>query len=450
MDISLKKDVCAMKMFDIIARKRDGKALTYEELQFFVNGIVAGSIPDYQTTALMMAIYLNGMSKKETSELCMLMASSGDTLEFSDEYITVDKHSTGGVGDKTSLIVTPVAAACGLTVAKMSGRGLGHTGGTVDKLESIPGMKMDMSMAQFEATYKKTGLCLSGQSGNMVPADKIMYALRDVTATISSIPLIATSIMSKKLAAGAKNIVLDVKTGSGAFMENPEEAFELAEKMVDIGTANGRKVSALVTMMDNPLGRTVGNSIEVMEAVEILKGEHAGSDLYNVSVALAAELIHMTSGRTIGEATETARKKIRDGSAYKKLCEMITAQGGDASVLEKGEGLKKPLYTHEIKAPEDGFIVSIDAKTIGIISMNLGAGRSKKSDPIDYSAGIRILKKPGEEVIKGEPMAVLYSDIKDMDNQERIYLGACEISDIQLPERKLILGRVTHGRIEEY
>ncbi len=439
-----------MKMFDIIARKRDGKALTYEELKFFVDGIVSNKIPDYQTTALMMAIYLNGMSRKETSELCMLMAVSGDTLEFSDEYVTVDKHSTGGVGDKTSLIVAPVAAACGLTVAKMSGRGLGHTGGTVDKLESIPGIIMDMSMEQFEANYKKTGLCLSGQSGNMVPADKIMYALRDVTATISSIPLIATSIMSKKLAAGAKNIVLDVKTGSGAFMENPEEAFDLAEKMVDIGTANGRRVSALVTMMDNPLGRTIGNSIEVLEAAEVLKGQHAGSDLYNVSVALAAELIHMTSGKTIGEATETARRKIKDGSAYKKLCEMITVQGGDSSVLENGEGLKKPLFTHEIIAPEDGFVVSIDAKTIGIISMNLGAGRSKKSDPIDYSAGIRILRKPGEEIKAGEPMAVFYSDIEDVVDQEKKYLDACEISETQLPERKLILGRVTKGKIEEY
>lgn len=450
MNISLMKDVNAMKMFDIIARKRDGKALTYEELEFFVNGIVSNKIPDYQTTALMMAIYLNGMSRRETSELCMLMANSGDTLEFSDEYITVDKHSTGGVGDKTSLIVAPVAAACGLTVAKMSGRGLGHTGGTVDKLESIPGIIMDMSMEQFEDNYKKTGLCLSGQSGNMVPADKIMYALRDVTATISSIPLIATSIMSKKLAAGAKNIVLDVKTGSGAFMENPEEAFDLAEKMVDIGTANGRRVSALVTMMDNPLGRTIGNSLEVLEAAEILKGEHVGSDLYNVSVALAAELIHMTSGKTIGEATETARKKIKDGSAYKKLCDMIVAQGGDASVIENGDGLKKPLYTHEIISPEDGFVVSIDAKTIGIISMNLGAGRSKKTDPIDYSAGIRILRKPGEELKKGEPMAVFYSDIKDMSELEKKYLEACEISDTQLPERKLILGRVTKGKIEEY
>ena len=444
------KDVSAMKMFDIIARKRDGKALSYEELEFFVNGIVNNKIPDYQTTALMMAIYLNGMSKKETSELCMLMAGSGDTLEFSDEYITVDKHSTGGVGDKTSLIVAPVAAACGLTVAKMSGRGLGHTGGTVDKLESIPGMQMDMSIEQFEANYKKTGLCLSGQSGNMVPADKILYALRDVTATISSIPLIATSIMSKKLAAGAKNIVLDVKTGSGAFMEKPEEAFDLAEKMVDIGTANGRRVSALVTMMDNPLGRTIGNSLEVLEAAEVLKGQHSGSDLYNVSVALAAELIHMTSGKTIGEATETARKKIRDGSAYKKLCEMITTQGGDASVLEHGKGLKKPLYAHEVKATEEGYIVSIDAKTIGIISMNLGAGRSKKSDPIDYSAGIKILKKPGEAVNQGDIIAVLYSDIKDMNEQEIIYLNACEISDTQLPERKLILGRVTKGKTEEY
>ncbi|MBN2557736.1 MAG: thymidine phosphorylase [Clostridia bacterium] len=439
-----------MRMFDIISRKRDGLPLGYEELEYFINGIVDKSIPDYQTTALLMAIYLNGMSNRETSDMCLLMARSGDMMEFSDELVTVDKHSTGGVGDKTSLIVAPMAAAFGLTVAKMSGRALGHTGGTVDKLESIPGMKVDMTLEEFEKAYRKTGICISGQSGNMVPADKILYSLRDVTATISCIPLIATSIMSKKLAAGAKNIVLDVKTGSGAFMENPEEAFALAEKMVRIGLDNGRNVSALVTMMDTPLGYCIGNSLEVMEAIDVLKGGCAGFDLCEVSIALTAELISMASGMDVRAAAREAEKRIKDGSALKKLREMIISQGGNPAVIEDYGLFKQPRTVIEARSPESGYVSSIDAKSIGDVSMNLGAGRSRKTDPIDYSAGIRLAKKPGDRVEKGEVLAYLYTDREDAAGQAGAFLDACEFSRTMTKEKKLILGRVSKDGREVY
>ncbi|MFO7612411.1 MAG: thymidine phosphorylase, partial [Clostridia bacterium] len=375
---------------------------------------------------------------------------SGDMMEFSDELVTVDKHSTGGVGDKTSLIVAPMAAGFGLTVAKMSGRALGHTGGTVDKLESIPGMKVDMSLDEFEKVYRETGICISGQSGNMVPADKILYSLRDVTATISCIPLIATSIMSKKLAAGAKNIVLDVKTGSGAFMENPEEAFVLAEKMVGIGQDNGRNVSALVTMMDAPLGYCIGNSLEVMEAIDVLKGGCAGSDLCEVSIALTAELISMTSGMDVRDAAGEAKRRIADGSALKKLRDMIIAQGGNAAVIDDYSLFKQPRTVIEVRSPESGYISAIDAKSIGAVSMNLGAGRSSKTDPIDYSAGIRLAKKPGDRVEKGGIMAHLYTDRENAAGQAESFLDACEFSKTRTKEKKLILGRVSKDGREVY
>lgn len=439
-----------MKMFDIIARKRDGKQLSYDELEFFVNGIVNKSIADYQTTALLMAIYLNGMDGRETSDLCLLMARSGDMMEFSDELITVDKHSTGGVGDKTSLIAGPICAASGLTVAKMSGRALGHSGGTVDKLESIPGLKVDMTVGEFEKAYKKTGICIAGQSGNMVPADKILYALRDVTATIDCLPLIATSIMSKKLAAGAGNIVLDVKTGEGAFMKDVDSAFELAEKMVEIGINNGRNISALITMMDAPLGYSIGNALEVMEAVDILKGHGKDTDLYEVATALAAELIYMTSDIGHKEAIEMARSRISDGSAYVKLREMVEGQGGDPDALDDFSRFKQPHHNIEIIADEDGYLSAMDAMKVGIVSMNLGAGRSKKTDPIDYSAGIRLKKKPGDMVKAGETIAVLYSDIEELENYAAQFKSACEFSKEKPDLPPLILGRVSKNGRETY
>jgi len=443
-------DVEKVKMFDIIAKKRDSKALSYDELEFFVKGIVDKSISDYQTTALLMAIYLNGMDGRETSDLCMLMARSGDMMEFSDELITVDKHSTGGVGDKTSLIAGPICAAAGLTVAKMSGRALGHSGGTVDKLESIPGFKVDMTVEEFEKAYRKTGICIAGQSGNMVPADKILYALRDVTATIDCLPLIATSIMSKKLAAGADNIVLDVKTGSGAFMKDAKSAFELAEKMVEIGVNNGRKMSALITMMDAPLGYAVGNSLEVKEAVEILKGKEIDTDLYKVSVALAAELISMTQNIETDEALKIAQNKISDGSALQKLRDMVSGQGGNANALDNFELFKQPENKFEVLVPEDGYLSSLKAMGVGIVSMNLGAGRGKKTDPIDYSAGIRLIKKPGDTVKKGEVLAILYSDKRDLGKFAEEFMSACEFSKEEPAMPQLILGRVTKKGRETY
>ncbi len=432
-----------MKMYDIIARKRDGETLGEKEIAYFIDGIVNREIPDYQTTALLMAVYLNGMDEGETAVLCRLMAESGDTMEFSEDLVTVDKHSTGGVGDKTSLIVGPIAAAAGLTVAKMSGRALGHTGGTVDKLESIPGMKVDLDLESFEKTYRKTGICISGQSGNMVPADKILYGLRDVTATVGSIPLIASSIMSKKLAAGAGNIVLDVKAGKGAFMKDRDEALELAETMVKIGIANGRNIAALVTAMDAPLGYCIGNSIEVREAVEVLKGGLAGSDLYEVSVSLAAELISMSLDMPIREAVETAKEKIRDGTALDKFSAMIKAQGGDAGVTRDFSLFKKPLYKTAVRAEETGYIKEMDAQAIGIVSMNLGAGRTRKEDPVDFSAGIRLLVKPGDKVAKNDIMAYLYSDLDDPEKQKREFAASVKYSKEKPADGKIILGRVT-------
>ncbi|MCD6323321.1 MAG: thymidine phosphorylase, partial [Clostridiales bacterium] len=418
--------------------------------EFFVNGIVDKSISDYQTTALLMAIYLNGMDGRETSDLCMLMARSGDMMEFSDELITVDKHSTGGVGDKTSLIAGPICAAAGLTVAKMSGRALGHSGGTVDKLESIPGLKVDMTVEEFEKAYRKTGICIAGQSGNMVPADKILYALRDVTATIDCLPLIATSIMSKKLAAGADNIVLDVKTGNGAFMKDAKSAFELAEKMVEIGVNNGRNISALITMMDAPLGYAVGNSLEVEEAVEILKGKEIDTDLYKVSVALAAELISMTQNVKNDEALKIAQNKISDGSALQKLRDMVRGQGGNVNALDNFKLFKQPENKFEVLAPKDGYLSGLKAMEVGIISMNLGAGRTKKTDPIDYSAGIRLIKKPGDNVKKGEVLATLYSDKKDLGKFAEEFMSACDFSKGKPVIPPLILGRVTKNGSETY
>lgn len=439
-----------MRMYDIIARKRDKKTLSGEELSFFIDGIVKGSIPDYQTTALLMAIYLNGMDGTETAMLCKLMAESGDTMSFSKDLATVDKHSTGGVGDKTSLITAPIAAASGLTVAKMSGRALGHTGGTVDKLESIPGMKMDLDLGTFEKAYRKTGLCISGQSGNMVPADKILYGLRDVTATVGSIPLIATSIMSKKLAAGAKNIVLDVKTGAGAFMEDEGDAFELAKTMVGIGIANDRNISALVTRMDAPLGYCIGNSLEVREAVDVLKGKLKGTDLYDVSVALASELISMGKGIPVKQAMEIAESRIQDGSALGKLREMIIEQGGEPEVLNDYSLFKQPARIIEIKAKSSGYVKRMDAGKIGIVSMKLGAGRIKKGDPVDSSAGVRLVVKPGDKVGKGDVIAYLHTDKTDTGEIEHEFENALEYSKEQPMKAKVISGRVAKEGKEKY
>ena len=398
-----------MRMYDIILRKKEGAELTDEEIAFFVKGYTAGEIPDYQASALCMAICFQGMSDREIVTLTDCMAHSGDVLDLSRFCtLSVDKHSTGGVGDKTSLIVTPIVAALGAKVAKMSGRGLGHTGGTVDKLESIPGYNTSLSTEAFFEQVEEIGLALIGQTGNLTPADKKLYALRDVTATVDSIPLITASIMSKKLAAGARNIVLDVKTGSGAFMKTPEESEKLARKMVDIGNGCGRRTAALITDMDKPLGRAVGNALEVKEAVEVLRGAGDG-DLRTVCLTLAAAMAELVFGWTPAKAAEKAETALQSGAAYRKMREWIAAQGGDVSCIDDPDRLPLSSCRADVTAQSDGYVTAIDAQAIGSISVALGAGRAEKSDPIDYGAGIWLCKKVGEPVRKGEALCTLYT-----------------------------------------
>ncbi len=431
-----------MRMYDIIEKKRDKKSLTYEELKFFVKGITNKTIPDYQTTALLMAAFLNGLDERETFQLCQLMAASGDQMTFPDDLPTADKHSTGGVGDKTSLIVGPIVAANGLVLAKMSGRALGHTGGTVDKLESIPNFNATLSLEQFHDIYKRSNLCITGQTGNMVPADKILYGLRDVTATVDNVSLIATSIMSKKLAAGAKNIVLDVKTGDGAFMSTIKAAEELAEKMVEIGVNNNRNISALITNMNYPLGYNVGNSLEVIEAIEVLKGNVKGP-LYEVSMALAGELIHLATNKGQDVCYQLAIDSINNGSALEKLREMISNQGGNVDVIKDYTLFKQPNETIKVYSKDSGYISDIKAKTIGEISMQLGAGRITKTTPIDMSAGIILNKTVGDYIDKGELLATLYTDKKNLPNIIDDFLKTITLSSNEVKKVKTVIGRVT-------
>ena len=428
-----------MRIYDIIAKKRDSGELTREEISFFVKGCTSGEIPDYQTSALLMAIYLNGMTDRETSDLTSEMAKSGDTADMSAiEGLTVDKHSTGGVGDKTTLIVVPIVAALGGKVAKMSGRGLGHTGGTVDKLESIPGFRTELSPKEFFDNVNALGAAMIGQSGNLAPADKKLYALRDVTATVSCIPLIASSIMSKKLASGSDCIVLDVKVGSGAFMKSLDDAKQLARQMVNIGNACGRKVSAVLTNMDIPLGFAVGNSLEVIEAVKVLKGEQKG-DLYDVCIELAANMFALTSGKSLDECRELAKGSVENGSAFRKLKEIVNAQSGDVKVLDDTDLFAKAKYSFNITADESGYISRLDSEKIGISSVVLGAGRETKGEKIDHSAGIVLNKKTGDLVNKGDILATLYTNNQDkLCNAEKIFLSAVEFSDEKPNKEPLI------------
>lgn len=402
-----------MRIYDIILKKRYGEELTDEEIDFFISAASKGEIEDYQITALLMAICFNGMTERETATLTMCMARSGDMVDLSsiDGY-TVDKHSTGGVGDKTTLIVTPIVAALGGKVAKMSGRGLGHTGGTVDKLESIEGFKTTLSGDAFLSQVNEIGLSVIGQSGDLAPADKKLYALRNDTATVDSIPLIASSIMSKKLAAGSRGIVLDVKTGSGAFMKSVEESEALARAMVEIGKAAGRDTVAVITNMDIPLGNAVGNSLEVIEAVETLKGNGC-EDLTAVCIELAANMLTLVTGKDKETCVSMANGAIADGTALTKLKEMVAAQGGNPEWIENTDLFPKAEYSFEIKADSNGYIKSMDAEKIGIASLLLGAGRNKKSDVLDFSAGIILNAKTGDKVEKGGVIATLYANDSD-------------------------------------
>lgn len=402
-----------MRITDIIEKKKHSLALGREEISFFVKGFTKGDIPDYQASALAMAIWFSGMNKEETAILTDEMAKSGDCLDLSSfGSSTADKHSSGGVGDKTTLIVAPIAAAAGVTVAKMSGRGLGFTGGTIDKLEAIPNLSTSMSPENFIKQAEKIGLVVAGQTGNMAPCDKKLYALRDVTATVDSIPLIASSIMSKKIAAGAKNIVLDVKCGSGAFMKTPQEAQILAKEMVDIGTACQRSVSAYITDMSAPLGYCIGNALEVAEAAEILGGKDV-CDLCTLSIALAGEMIAKVKGISCDDARAVAEDMLKSKKALNKLCEMVEAQGGDPVYILEPDRFEKDKFSLDIKAEKDGYILKINAETIGEASVLLGAGRAVKTDEIDPLAGIRLYKKPGDSIESGEVLMTLYADSEE-------------------------------------
>ena len=400
-----------MRMYDIIVKKRNGEALSDDEIAFFVKGYTDGSIPDYQASALLMAIYFQGMTEHETAVLTMEMAHSGDMLDLSAiKGMKADKHSTGGVGDKTSLVLTPLAASIGIPVAKMSGRGLGHTGGTIDKLESFPGFTTGISEEQFINNVNTIGIAIAGQTKNMAPADKKLYALRDVTGTVDSIPLIASSIMSKKLAAGADVIVLDVKTGSGAFMKTEEDSIKLAEEMVKIGNNVGRKTLAVISDMDEPLGYAVGNAIEVKEAIDTLNG-HGPADLLELCLTIGS-LMAIGTGKA--GSTEEARKllieKLDDGSALKKFAEFVEAQGGDSAPVFNTDLLPQASIVREVTSPVDGYVSHIESDRVGISAMKLGGGRETKESEIDLSVGILINKKVGDSVKKGEKIATLYAN----------------------------------------
>ena len=424
-----------MRMYDIIAKKRDGKELSDAEIRFFVNGYTRGEIPDYHMSALLMAIYFVGLTEQETVSLTQYMAMSGDMLDLNYfGNLSCDKHSTGGVGDKTTLIVAPIAAACGCKVAKMSGRGLGHTGGTADKLEAIKGYKTDLSGDEFFNTVNKIGVAVVTQSGNLTPADKKLYALRDVTATVESIPLIASSVMSKKLAAGAKNIVLDVKYGSGAFMKTKQDAEKLADTMVKIGNLCGRKTSALITDMNTPLGFAVGNSLEVIESINILKGKQKG-DLYEISIALAGNMIALSQNISEQEGCKRAKQALDSGMAFLKFREWIAAQGGNTECIDDTSAFETADFSMEIKSADSGFITAMDCEKIGTAAAILGAGRITKDDKIDLASGIIISAKTGDYVGFGDRIATLYSNSKEKLNEAAaIYKSALQIGAAPMAE----------------
>lgn len=440
-----------MRMYDLITKKKHGEALTDAEIKFMIDGYVKGDIPDYQMSAMLMAIWFKGMNNHEIIELTKEMDKSGDMIDLSAiAGKKVDKHSTGGVGDKTTLIVAPIVAACGGKVAKMSGRGLGHTGGTVDKLESIPGYQTALDRDKFFDTVNKCGVSVIGQSGNLAPADKKLYALRDVTATVDSIPLIASSIMSKKLAAGSDCILLDVKTGSGAFMKTLDDSIKLAQTMVAIGEGAGRRTVALITDMDTPLGLGIGNSIEVMESMDVLKG-HGPADLTEVALQLAENMLYLVGKGTIDECRKMAEQAIADGSAFETFCRMVKAQGGDDSVVRDYSKFAKAPYKAEVKAERDGFITQMNAEEIGETSVVLGAGRETKESTIDFSAGLILHKKYGDAVKKGDVLVTLYTSKQEaLANAEKMYREATIIGDSKPEKEPLVYARVEKDKVEKY
>lgn len=414
-----------MRMYDIILKKRANLPLTDKEIRFVIDGYVKGEIPDYQVSALLMTIVFNGMNARELGTLTLAMAQSGNMVDLSNiDGITVDKHSTGGVGDKTTLIIAPLVAACGGKVAKMSGRGLGHTGGTIDKMESISNLKVSLEKDAFINQVNKIGLAVIGQSEGLAPADKKLYALRDVTGTVDSIPLIASSVMSKKLASGAQAILLDVKVGSGAFMKNIENARELAKAMVEIGKENGRSVKAILTNMDRPLGHAIGNALEIREVIDTLKG-HGPEDLTHECIIMAAHMLVLSHICDYETALSRVQEALDSGAALERLRMMIDAQDGDSRVIDDESLLAIGKFTYDVTAPQDGYITHMNTEQCGIASVMLGAGRTVKDGPIDYSAGILMHKKTGDSVTVGECIATLYaSDESLLSNAAKTYLEA--------------------------
>ena len=424
-----------MRAVDIIIKKRDKQELTSREIGFFIKGFTNGDIPDYQASSFAMTIMLNGMTSRETTDLALAMAHSGQVLDLSKIVdVVVDKHSSGGVGDKTSISVMPMVAACGLPVGKMSGRGLGFSGGTLDKLESIPGYRVDLTTDEFKQQLKDKGIVLTGQSLDLAPADGKMYALRDVTGTVPSTPLIASSIMCKKIAAGATAIVLDVKVGLGAFMETLDEARKLAALMVDIGHLAGRKTVALLSDMNQPLGSTVGNSLEVIEAVELLRG-HAPADYWEHCLHVTSHVL-VVGGRAkdLAEGRAMAEKCIADGSALEKFRVLVQAQGGDVSYVDDTSKFERAKYVEVVNAPRNGFISQVHARIVGEASVALGAGRAKKTDSVDHAVGFIILKKVGDQVQEGEPLFEIHAnDMAKLEEARKAVLSAHQFSDDFVP-----------------
>ncbi|GIN60665.1 pyrimidine-nucleoside phosphorylase [Robertmurraya siralis] len=412
-----------MRMVDLIEKKRDGKELTTEEIQFIIEGYTKGEIPDYQVSALTMAIYFQGMTEKERADLTLAMVRSGEQIDLSAiEGIKVDKHSTGGVGDTTTLVLGPLVASVGVPVAKMSGRGLGHTGGTIDKLESISGFHVEITKEEFIRLVNKNKLAVIGQSGNLTPADKKLYALRDVTATVDSIPLIASSIMSKKIAAGADAIVLDVKTGAGAFMKTIEDSRALAKAMVRIGNNVGRKTMAVISDMNQPLGFAIGNALEVKEAIDTLKGE-GPEDLTELCLALGSQMVLLANkASNLQEAREKLQVVIENGTALEVFKTFLQSQGGDSSVVDDPSKLPQAKYIFELEAKEDGYVTEMVADEIGTAAMLLGAGRATKESNIDLAVGFILNKKIGDKVTKGQSLVTIYSNFEDVSEvKEKLY-----------------------------
>jgi pyrimidine-nucleoside phosphorylase len=432
-----------MRFVDVIARKRDGHSLTREEIDLFVSGVAGGTIPDYQASALLMAIVLRGMSGEETAALTDAMVRSGERVDLSDiPGPKVGKHSTGGVGDKVSIALAPLVAACGVVVPKMSGRGLGHTGGTLDKLESIPGFRVSATVPEFKRMLAEVGTAIVGQTPALVPADKKLYALRDVTGTVESVPLISASVMSKKLAEGAGAIVLDVKCGHGAFMKSREDADALARSLVDIGTRAGVRTLALVTAMQAPLGRAVGNAIEIRECVEVLKG-HGSPDLMQVLVALATRMLTLAGRADAADAERRVQDAIVSGAGLERLRAMVAMQGGDVAALDDASRLPGAKHRALAAAERSGFVAELHAELVGRASMALGAGRERVDDRIDHGAGVWISRRPGEAVRAGEPvLELLYNDDRRLDEAMALARRAITITDAPPPAAPLVLGVV--------